>query len=118
MMCETPECTPFFSQNPQMARRTSGLQYDAMSYNGQFKEFCKILFSYQYVQNKTELTNGILEWMYEHSGAIPGSITALVHDTQEIAIWGGKEELGIATLNEAISRSGRWCCDCIPSCII
>lgn len=104
MMCGTPECIPFFSQNPQMARRTSGLQYDAMSYDGQFREFCRILFSYQYIQNKTELTDSILEWMYEHSGAIPGSITALVHDAQEIAILGGKEELGIETLNEAYER--------------
>lgn len=104
MMCGTPECIPFFSQNPQMARRTSGLQYDAMSYDGQFREFCRVVFSYQYVQNKAELTDGILEWMYEHSGAIPGSVTALVHDAQEIAILTGKEELGIATLNEAYER--------------
>ena len=104
MMCGTPECIPFFSQNPQMARRTSGLQYDAMPYDGQFKKFCEILFSYQYVQNKAGLTDGILEWMYEHSGAIPGSVTALVHDAQEIAILSGKEELGIATLNQAYER--------------
>lgn len=104
MMCGTPECIPFFSQNPQMARRTSGLQYDAMPYDGQFREFCRVVFSYQYVQNKTELTDGILEWIYEHSGAIPGSITALVHDAQEIAILSGKEELGLATLNEAYER--------------
>lgn len=104
MMCGTPECIPFFSQNPQMARRTSGLQYDAMSYDGQFREFCRVVFSYQYVQNKTELTDGILEWIYEHSGAIPGSITALVHDAQEIAILSGREELGLATLNEAYDR--------------
>ena len=104
MMCGTPECIPFFSQNPQMARRTSGLQYDAMQYDGQFKKFCEILFSYQYVQNKAGLTDGILEWMYEHSGAIPGSVTALVHDAQEIAILSGKEELGIATLNQAYER--------------
>ena len=56
------------------------------------------------MQNKAGLTDGILEWMYEHSGAIPGSVTALVHDAQEIAILSGKEELGIATLNQAYER--------------
>ena len=56
------------------------------------------------MQNKAGLTDGILEWMYEHSGAVPGSVTALVHDAQEIAILSGKEELGIATLNQAYER--------------
>lgn len=104
LMCGTPECIPFFGQNPQMARRTVGLQYGAMPYDGQFRDFCRILFSYQYVQNKSELTDDILEWMYEHSGAIPGSVMALVHDAQEIAILSGKEELGIATLNMAYEK--------------
>lgn len=104
LMCGTPECIPFFGQNPQMARRTVGLQYGAMPYGGEFREFCRILFSYQYVRNQAELTDGILEWIYEHSGAVHGSIMALVHDAQEIAILGGKEELGISALNEAYER--------------
>ena len=104
LMCGTPECIPFFGQNPQMARRTAGLQYGAMPYGEEFREFAGILFSYQYVRNRAELTDGILEWIYEHSGAIPASIMALVHDAQEIAILGGKEELGILALNEAYER--------------
>lgn len=104
LMCGTPECIPFFGQNPQMARRTVGLQYGAMPYDGEFREFCRILFSYQYVRNKSELTDGILEWLYEYSGAIPGSLMALVHDAQEIAILGGGEELGLTALNEAYGR--------------
>ena len=104
LMCGTPECIPFFGQNPQMARRTVGLQYEAMPYGGEFREFCRVLFSYQYVRNRAQLTDGILDWLYEHSGAIHGSVMALVHDAQEIAILSGKEELGIAALNEAYER--------------
>lgn len=104
LMCGTPECIPFFGQNPQMARRTVGLQYGAMSYGGEFREFCRILFSYQYVRNQAEMTDGILEWLYEHSGGIPASIMALVHDAQEIAILDGGETLGIPALNEAYER--------------
>lgn len=104
LMCGTPECIPFFGQNPQMARRTVGLQYGAMPYDREFREFCRILFSYQYVRSRTELSEGILEWLYEHSGAIPASIMTLVHDAQEIAILDGKEELGMAALNEAYER--------------
>ena len=49
----------FFSQNPQMARRTVGLQFGSMNYDDEFKEFCKILFSYQYVK-KIVFWNGCL----------------------------------------------------------
>lgn len=104
LMCGTPECIPFFGQNQQMSRRAAGLQYGPMEYGREFKEFCSVLFSYQYVKNRTELTDGILEWLYEHSGGIQGTIMALVHDAQELAIMGGKEEMCIATLNEAYGR--------------
>ena len=104
LLCGTPECIPFFSQNPQMARRTVGLQFGSMNYDEEFKEFCKILFSYQYVKKRTELTDSVLEWLFEHSGAIPAGIMALVHDAQEIAILNGKEKICIETLNEAYNR--------------
>lgn len=104
LLCGTPECIPFFSQNPQMARRTVGLQFGTMNYDEDFKEFCKILFSYQYVQNRTELTDGILEWLFEHSGATAAGIMALFHGASEIAILSGKEQISIETLNEAYNR--------------
>lgn len=104
LMCGTPECVPFFEQNPQMARRMAGLQYGPMMYDVHFKEFCQTVFSYQYTKNKTEITDGILEWLYEHSGAIPGTVTALIYSAQEIAILNGREKLDIASLNEAYEK--------------
>lgn len=104
LLCGTPECVPFFSQNPQMARRTVGLQFGSMNYDEEFKEFCKILFSYQYVQKRTELTDSILEWLFEHSGATAAGIMTLFHGASEIAILSGKERISIDTLNEAYNR--------------
>lgn len=104
LLCGTPECIPFFAQNPQMARRTVGLQFGTMDYDEEFRGFCEILFSYQYVRERTELTDGILAWLYEHSGAVPATIMALLHDAQEIAILNGKEQLNLETLNEAYNR--------------
>ena len=104
LMCGTPECVPFFEQNPQMARRMAGLQYGPMMYDVHFKEFCQTVFSYQYTKNKAELTDGIIEWLYEHSGAIPGTVTALIYSAQEIAILNGREKLDIASLNEAYEK--------------
>ena len=104
LMCGTPECVPFFEQNPQMARRMAGLQYGPMMYDVHFKEFCQTVFSYQYTKNKTELTDGILEWLYEHSGAIPGTVTALIYSAQEISILNGREKLDMAVLNAAYEK--------------
>lgn len=87
-----------------MARRMAGLQYGPMMYDVHFKEFCQTVFSYQYTKNKTEITDGILEWLYEHSGAIPGTVTALIYSAQEIAILNGREKLDIASLNEAYEK--------------
>ncbi len=104
LMCGTPECVPFFEQNPQMARRMAGLQYGPMMYDVHFKEFCQTVFSYQYTKNKTELTDGIIEWLYEHSGAIPGTVTALIYSAQEISILNGREKLDMAVLNAAYEK--------------
>ncbi len=104
LMCGTPECVPFFEQNPQMARRMAGLQYGPMMYDVHFKEFCQTVFSYQYTKNKAEMTDGILEWLYEHSGAIPGTVTALIYSAQEISILNGREKLDTVSLNEAYDK--------------
>lgn len=103
-MVGTPESTVFFEQAMQLARRSLGLQYDAMKYDTEFVEFCKILFSYQYVNQRTEITDAIVEWLYEHSSGNVSVVVALIHDAQEIAILSGKETLDLEVLNEAYEK--------------
>ena len=66
-MVGTPESAVFFEQAVQLARRSLGLRYDVMEYGVDFRNFCEIVFSYQYVKQKTEITDGIMEWLYEHT---------------------------------------------------
>jgi hypothetical protein len=103
-MVGTPESTAFFEQAMQLARRSVGLQYDTMSYDAYFQSFCKILFEYQYVQNATEITDAIIEWLYEHSAGVISVVVSLIHDAQEIAILTGKEILNFETLNQAYEK--------------
>ena len=100
----TPECNPFFEQAMQLARRSVGLQYQNMPYDAYFESFCKILFEYQYVRNKTEITPAITEWLYEHSSGILSVVVSLIHDAQEIAILNGKEILDMEMLNQAYNQ--------------
>ncbi len=103
-MVGTPESAVFFEQAIQLARRSLGLRYDVMEYGTDFRNFCEIVFSYQYVKQKTEITDGIMEWLYEHTSGNISVVVSLIHDAQEIAILSGKEVLNLELLNEAYQK--------------
>ena len=103
-MVGTPESAVFFEQAVQLARRSLGLRYDVMEYGADFRKFCEIVFSYQYVKQKTEITDGIMEWLYEHTSGNISVVVSLIHDAQEIAILNGKEVLNLESLNEAYQK--------------
>ena len=100
-MVGTPESAVFFEQAMQLARRSLGLRYDVMEYGENFRTICEILYSYQYVQLRTGITDAIVEWLYEHSGGNISVVVSLIHDAQEIAILNKKEVLNLESLNEA-----------------
>ena len=103
-MVGTPESAVFFEQAIQLARRSLGLRYDVMEYGTDFRNFCEIVFSYQYVKQKTEITDGIMEWLYEHTSGNISVVVSLIHDAQEIAILNGKEVLDLEALQEAYKQ--------------
>ena len=88
-------------QTMQLARRSLGLRYDVMEYGSAFRTFCEVLFSYQYVRRRTEITDAIVAWLYEHSGGNLSVVVSLIHDAQEIVILDGTECLNLESLNEA-----------------
>lgn len=103
-MVGTPESTIFFEGAIQLARRSVGLQYTSLNYDDYFRNFCKLLFQYQYTANRIEITDAIIEWLYEHSAGIISVVVSLIHDAQELAIITGKEILNLDTLNEAYKQ--------------
>lgn len=103
-MVGTPESTPFFEEALHLARRSLGLRYMALEYNQYFYDFCNALFKYQYTREKTELTESIVKWLYDHSSGIISVIVSLLHDSQEIAILNGTEKIDIDVLNQAYKK--------------
>ena len=99
-----PDCIPFFEQTFQLSRRLVGLQYGTMPYDAYFESFCKVIFGYQYVQKKSEITPAITEFLYEHSAGVVSVVVSLIHDAQEIGILSGKEVLNLDTLNQAYKQ--------------
>ena len=103
-MVGTPESAVFFEQAMQLARRALGLRYDVMEYGMDFKMFCEVLYSYQYVKQRTEITDAIMAWLYEHTSGNISVVVSLIHDAQEIAILNGREVLNLESLNEAYQQ--------------
>ena len=100
----TPETLSLFESAFQLARRSLGLQYNSLNNDEFFKGFCKLLFKYQYVQKKAEITEQIVDWLYEHSGGVTSIVVSLIHDAQEIAILTGYEILDISMLTLAYEK--------------
>lgn len=103
-MVGTPESAVFFEQAVQLARRSLGLRYDVMEYGTNFRKFCETVFSYQYVKQKTEITDAVMEWLYEHTSGNISVVVSLIHDAQEIAILNNNEVLNLESLNEAYQQ--------------
>lgn len=106
-MVGTPDSASFFQQAYRLARRSLGIEGEPMQYNDMFKAFCRTLFEYCYVQNEPELSEGILAWIYEHSGGVASVIISLLHDAQELAIYNGKEALDLQALELAYMQRMR-----------
>lgn len=103
-MVGTPESAVFFEQAMQLARRSLGLRYDVMEYGANFRTFCEVLYSYQYVKRRAEITDAVMKWLYEHTSGNISVVVSLIHDAQEIAILNGREVLNLKSLNEAYQQ--------------
>ncbi|WP_347088846.1 TniB family NTP-binding protein [Ruminococcus sp. RTP21484sp1] len=100
-MVGTPESIPFFEQALQLARRSLGLQYGTMEFGKGFCEVCRRIFTYQYTKEGMELTETVLEWLYEHCGGNLSILVSIFHDAQETAILEGRDILDMEALERA-----------------
>lgn len=101
----TPDTLSLLESAFQLARRSLGLQYNALNNDEYFMGFCRLLFQYQYVQKDMEITPQIIDWLYEHSGGVTSVVVSLIHDAQEIAILTGYEMLDVVMLNQAYNQT-------------
>lgn len=100
----TPECKDFFAKAMHLARRTMGLQYTSLEYGIEFTAFCKILFQYQYMEKPVEITDKIIQWLYEHSNGNVSMVVSILHDAQEIGILSGEESLTLELMGKAYNN--------------
>lgn len=97
-MAGLPETGLFFGREMQLARRSVGLSYTALPYDGYFIQFCETLCSYQYVAHPSKLTPELIDLLYECTGGIIAIVVSIIMEAQQIAILTGKEELSKETI--------------------
>lgn len=112
-MVGTPESERFFEQAMQLARRSIGLKYEELNYDSQFKNICTTLFSYQYTKKYSEISDQIIESLYQYSGGNISVIISLIHDAQEISLMNGREILDLISLEEAYKKRLSMLCNYI-----
>lgn len=112
-MVGTPESERFFEQAMQLARRSIGLKYEELNYDSQFKNICTIVFSYQYTKKYSEISDQIIESLYQYSGGNISVIISLIHDAQEISLMNGREILDLISLEEAYKKRLSMLCNYI-----
>lgn len=100
-MVGTPESAPFFEQDYKLARRSLGINITEIPFNADFVGFVETLYRYKYVSGDMVLTDGIIQWLYAHSGGITSNVLTLLQSAQEISILDGSETVTIETLNAA-----------------
>lgn len=103
-MVGTPECIPFFEQDYKLARRSLGIHIGEIPFDADFAGFCATLYQYKYVSGDMVLTDGIIKWLYDHSGGGTANVVSLIHDAQELAILDSSETVTLEILNQAYSQ--------------
>lgn len=104
VMVGTPILKQLFESDIKLARRSVGLSYDKIPYGDFFTNFCRVLYQYQYVKNKSNLDEGIIRLLYQYSDGNLSILKELFYDAQELAILNQSESLDSTAFRVAYSQ--------------
>lgn len=102
--CGTPESMELFRETEQLARRTVGLAYLETPLDDYFRECCEVLFAYQFTEEENELTEGMIEWLYNHSGGLISTLKNLYYTANEMAILEGEPRLTLGLFERSFEQ--------------
>lgn len=104
VMVGTPTLKQLFESDIKLARRSVGLTYDNIPYGAFFVDFCRTLYQYQYVKNKSNLDEGMIRLLYQYSEGNLSILKELFYDAQELAILNQSETLDSSAFKVAYSQ--------------
>lgn len=101
----TPQAHELLRKEFRSARRATGLLFDRLKNDEEFKLLANGLWHYQYTKKATPLTPEILQWLYRKSQGIPDILSKLIYFGQHYAIMSGREILDIRSLEHALEEN-------------
>nr|WP_294487053.1 ATP-binding protein [uncultured Anaerosporobacter sp.] len=104
VMVGTPILKQLFESDIKLARRSVGLTYNKIPYGAFFVNFCRTLYQYQYVKNKSDLDDGMIRLLYQYSDGNLSILKELFYDAQELAILNQSESLDSNAFRIAYSQ--------------
>ena len=106
----TPRALAFLQKEFQQAKRASG-QGDAlwehMENDIEWRRFVKAIWKYQYTRKKVELTDQLIDALYEEAIGIPFLAVSIYKLVQEFAIYSGKETFTAQSFHTIASQKMR-----------
>lgn len=104
--CGTLEAEEVFCKQEHLKRRTRGLRLLPLKYDITYRKFITELWEYQFVLQKTALSEKLMKQMYDLSGGIPAYVVKIFQEAQVQAILSGKEKLSYETIKQAVTLLG------------
>lgn len=91
-----------FSRESHLKRRTRGYRLLPMKKDRLYYSFLSAIWKYQVVLKKEELTDAIINGMYDMSSGIPSYIVKIFVEAQAYAILSGEECLSLKLIKETL----------------
>jgi len=79
-------CNNYFQNKEYLSRRTIGLSMSSLNYDEYFYNFLRVLFKYQFTEERIELNGSIARKFYELSGGVIATIVSLYVEVQKKAL--------------------------------
>jgi SpoVK/Ycf46/Vps4 family AAA+-type ATPase len=99
----TPKARTLFSSDFKMAKRTTGLgsvYWDRMPYDQNWEKLIALMWKYQWLKNKNELTDAISSTLYDLSQGVIDILIKLYVLSQWRAMITGVERLSVSLINK------------------
>ena len=101
LLVGTPEAEELFLKEEHLKRRTRGPRLLPIKNGAVYRAFIETMWSYQFTEKKSELTDKIANELYGYSGGVPAYIIKLYQEAQVQAILSGYEIIDSKTISSA-----------------
>lgn len=91
----------FLSQE-HLKRRSRGIRLLPMKKDGVYRKFLERLWKYQFTDRTAQLTESLINQIYECSGGVPSYIVKIFQESQNMALMNGSPCIGAKIIQQTV----------------